>query len=102
MRRVGVEAGVPEQRDGDFGQGDGQREGDEVFAQASGVALRHAGDEVGGADKRQGLGEAADGSGDLAAKAEGLEGSVDRADVVAAARDMDVVAFGLAGGRHFA
>ena len=66
MRRIRIQAGWPEQRDGDFGQRDGQREGDEVCAQGAGVAFGHAGDQIRGAGKRQGFGEAADGCGDVA------------------------------------
>ncbi len=76
MRRVGVKARVPEQRHGDLGHRERQRENVHAGARRRGVALGHGGDQVGGARQSQGRGKAADGGGDVAPDPRRLQGTI--------------------------
>ncbi|MNF72389.1 hypothetical protein D3C84_543680 [compost metagenome] len=53
MHRIGVQARMPEHRDGEFRQGNRQRKTVHARPQVFGVAFRNGSDQIGGSGKRQ-------------------------------------------------
>jgi hypothetical protein len=102
MSGVGVQPRVPEQGDGDFGDGNRQGEAEQAGAQIAGMALGNGGDEVGGPGERQSGREAADDRGDLPFKPDRFESVVDGTPVDARRGDQDVPPARISGGIDFA
>src|SRR5687768_1038344 len=99
MGGVGVEPGVPEERDGDLRRGHGEGEAEHSVAKVAAMALGNGGDEIRGAGQREGGREAADDGRDVPSKADRLEGVVDRAAVETRRRYEDVPPGGISRGR---
>ena len=78
MRRIGIQARMPEQGDRDLRDGERKRKAVHPGAQVAGVALGHGRDQVGAARERQRFREAADDGDDLPFQPERLQRVIDQ------------------------
>lgn len=102
MRRVGIQPGVPEKRDRERCQGNGQVEGVEAFVEHARVPFVDAGNEVRRPDQGERGGKSADHRVDVPRESQARQSRINGALVTVAPRHMDMPRSGKAGRRHFA